>query len=130
MNLTWLTDVDGVQYINNPNGINHASRSYDGVTWQPPIDEQDLARRQKRIDEIIRMAKINVEAERERHGDKPQTLSAQIERLRKREKVCWDMSEVFLHSRDAHGIHDMGVEIQGIQWAIRELEKALLASKA
>jgi len=52
-----------------------------------------------------------------------QTLSAQIESLRKREKVCWDMSEVFLHARDAHGLHDMGVEIQGIQWALRELQK-------
>jgi hypothetical protein len=37
---------------------------------------------------------------------------------------------VFLHTKDAHGLHDMGVEIQGIQWAIRELEKALLASAA
>ena len=57
-------------------------------------------------------------------------IEEQIEALRKREVVCWDMSEVFLHTRDAHGLHDMGVEIQGIQWAIRELEKALLASEA
>jgi hypothetical protein len=34
------------------------------------------------------------------------------------------MCEVFLHSKDAHGLHDMGVEIQGLNWAIRELEKA------
>jgi hypothetical protein len=34
------------------------------------------------------------------------------------------MCEVFLHARDSHGIHDMGVEIQGLGWAIRELEKA------
>jgi hypothetical protein len=51
-------------------------------------------------------------------------IEEQIEALRKREAVCWDMSEVFLHNKDAHGLHDMGVEIQGIQWAIRELEKA------
>lgn len=51
-------------------------------------------------------------------------IEDQIAGLRKRETVCWDMSEVFLHARDAHGLHDMGVEIQGIQWAIRELEKA------
>ena len=50
-------------------------------------------------------------------------LQIQINGLRKREAVCWNMSEVFLHSRDAHGLHNMGVEIQGIQWAIRELEK-------
>jgi len=43
--------------------------------------------------------------------------------LRGREKVCWAMAEVFLTSKDAHGLHDMGVEIQGIQWAIRELEQ-------
>jgi hypothetical protein len=49
-----------------------------------------------------------------------------IDALRKREAVCWDMSEVFLHAKDAHGLHDMGVEIQGIQWAIRELEGLLL----
>ena len=50
-------------------------------------------------------------------------IEEQIDSLRRRETVCWDMSEVFLHARDAHGLHDMGVEIQGIQWAIRELEK-------
>jgi hypothetical protein len=50
-------------------------------------------------------------------------LQIQINGLRKRETICWNMSEVFLHSRDAHGLHDMGVEIQGIQWAIKELEK-------
>ena len=51
-------------------------------------------------------------------------LQDQINSLRKREAVCWDMSEVFLSSRDAHGLHDMSVEIQGIQWAIHELNKA------
>jgi hypothetical protein len=49
-------------------------------------------------------------------------IEERIAALRKREQVCWDMSEVFLHAKDAHGLHDMGVEIQGIQWAIRELE--------
>ena len=49
-------------------------------------------------------------------------INERIDALRKRERVCWDMSEVFLHARDAHGLHDMGVEIQGIQWALRELE--------
>jgi hypothetical protein len=55
-------------------------------------------------------------------------INERIEALRKRERVCWDMSEVFLHARDAHGLHDMGVEIQGIQWALRELE-AITESK-
>jgi hypothetical protein len=49
-------------------------------------------------------------------------INERIDALRKRERVCWDMSEVFLHARDAHGLHDMGVEIQGIQWALRELD--------
>jgi hypothetical protein len=52
-------------------------------------------------------------------------IKERIDALRKREQVCWDMSEVFLHAKDAHGLHDMGVEIQGIQWAIRELEGLL-----
>jgi hypothetical protein len=52
-------------------------------------------------------------------------IKERIEALRKREQVCWDMAEVFLHAKDAHGLHDMGVEIQGIQWAIRELENLL-----
>ncbi len=47
---------------------------------------------------------------------------SRIASLRDREQVCWQMAEVFLMSKDAHGLHDMGVEIQGIQWAIRELE--------
>lgn len=45
-----------------------------------------------------------------------------IAALKDRERVCWEMAEVFLHAKDAHGLHDMGVEIQGIQWALRELE--------
>jgi hypothetical protein len=45
-----------------------------------------------------------------------------VQSLREREAACWAMADVFLHSKDAHGLHDMGVEIQGIQWAIRELE--------
>jgi hypothetical protein len=40
-----------------------------------------------------------------------------------REMICWDMAEVFLQNRDAHGIHDMGVEIQALQRAKLELEK-------
>ncbi len=49
-------------------------------------------------------------------------IEERITALREREAICWDMAGVFLHSGDAHGLHDMGVEIQGIQWALRELE--------
>jgi hypothetical protein len=53
--------------------------------------------------------------------DMNETASERITSLCDRETVCWDMADVFLRSKDAHGLHDMGVEIQGIQWAIREL---------
>ena len=56
------------------------------------------------------------------------TIESQIVALEKRKLVCWNMAEVFLHARDAHGLHDMGVEIQGIQWAVRELTKAATAN--
>jgi hypothetical protein len=43
--------------------------------------------------------------------------------LGRREKICWDMAEVFLQNKDAHGIHDMGVEIQALQRAIAEIKR-------
>ncbi len=43
--------------------------------------------------------------------------------LVEREKACWAMAKVFLENEDAHGIHDMGVEIQALQRAIAELKK-------
>jgi len=48
----------------------------------------------------------------------------QIADLRERERICWLMASVFLTNRDAHGCHDIGVEIQALQMTIRELEKA------
>jgi hypothetical protein len=50
-------------------------------------------------------------------------IEERITKLREHEHYCWKMAEVFLNNADAHGIHDMGVEIQAIQLAIRELEK-------
>lgn len=46
-----------------------------------------------------------------------------IDNLRWREAKCWDMAEVFLQNRDAHGVMDMGAELQSLQRAINELEK-------
>lgn len=43
--------------------------------------------------------------------------------IKTREDTCWAMAEVFLANRDAHGLHDMGVEIQALQRAAIELEK-------
>ena len=45
-----------------------------------------------------------------------------IDQIKYREKVCWDMAEVFLMNKDAHGLHDMGVEIQALERARKELE--------
>jgi len=45
-------------------------------------------------------------------GKPPMLINDRIKALRKRENVCWEMAEVFLHAKDAHGLHDMGVEIQ------------------
>lgn len=45
--------------------------------------------------------------------------------LKEREQICWEMARVFLENRDAHGIHDMGVEIQALQRAILEIKRLL-----
>jgi hypothetical protein len=44
-----------------------------------------------------------------------------LSNLASREQICWQMSKVFLENKDAHGLHDMGVEIQALQRAINEL---------
>jgi len=46
-----------------------------------------------------------------------------LDNLQYRESICWDMAEVFLQNRDAHGIHDMGVEIQALQRTITEIKR-------
>ena len=50
------------------------------------------------------------------------TRKERITALQDRVRICWEMVGVFLQAKDAHGLHDMGVEIQGLNWAIRELE--------
>lgn len=51
------------------------------------------------------------------------TIDLILKSIGKRENACWDMAEVFLTNKDAHGLHDMGVEIQALQRAKLELEK-------
>jgi hypothetical protein len=46
-----------------------------------------------------------------------------LDALEYREKVCWDMADVFLMNKDAHGLHDMGVEIQALQRAKTEIKR-------
>ena len=53
------------------------------------------------------------------------TIRDAIKTLDTREETCWAMSRVFLENRDAHGLHDMGVEIQALQRAKAELANLL-----
>ena len=51
--------------------------------------------------------------------NKEQMLNDLIER----EKICWEMASLFLRNKDAHGLHDAGVEIQALQRAILTLKE-------
>jgi len=48
-------------------------------------------------------------------------IDDRIEKIKERIIICWQMSGVFLENKDAHGLHDMGVEIQALQRALDEL---------
>lgn len=45
--------------------------------------------------------------------------------LNERKRVCFEMAHVCLKHRDAHGMHDMGVEIAALDRAIAELNHFL-----
>lgn len=49
-------------------------------------------------------------------------LSERIAVLEARKNVFWLTAKEFCANRDAHGIHDMGVEIQALDRAIAELK--------
>lgn len=49
-------------------------------------------------------------------------LSERVANLRNRIDICFAMARVFVAQRDAHGLHDMGVEIQALERAVAELE--------
>lgn len=51
------------------------------------------------------------------------TIQNRLSNLRERRVTCYSLVKVFLENEDAHGIHDMGVEIQALDRAIKELEK-------
>ena len=46
-----------------------------------------------------------------------------LENIRKRERNCWAMAQTFLDNRDAHGVMDMGAELQALQLAMAEVNK-------
>lgn len=50
-------------------------------------------------------------------------LEKHIASIEQREATCWQMAAMFLENRDAHGLHDSGVEIQALQRALTELRK-------
>lgn len=52
-----------------------------------------------------------------------QKLTDLLTNIKEREMNCWTMAQTFLDNRDAHGIHDMGVEIQALERSRKELEK-------
>ena len=43
--------------------------------------------------------------------------------LRQREAHCWNMVQVFLENRDAHGVMDMGAELQALRITIQTVER-------
>jgi len=43
--------------------------------------------------------------------------------LKAREESMWKMTAVFLENKDAHGVMDMGAELQAIQRVITELSR-------
>lgn len=51
------------------------------------------------------------------------TLDKKIAELRHREHKCWEMAKVFWDNLDAHGIMDMGAEIQALERTRKEFEK-------
>lgn len=53
-----------------------------------------------------------------------------IRNLIERQQTCWAMSKVFLDNLDAHGLHDMGVEIQALQRAVVEVRKSKMMQKS
>ena len=50
-------------------------------------------------------------------------LLEQIISLELREGQAWEAAKLFMTNRDAHGLHDIGVEIEGLRRARTELEK-------
>jgi hypothetical protein len=54
---------------------------------------------------------------------KTNTMQSVAAELKKRKDICWSMAQVFLSNKDAHGLHDMGVEIQALDRALTELAR-------
>lgn len=51
------------------------------------------------------------------------TKSELLASILKREQDCWHMAQTFLDNRDAHGVMDIGAELQSLERAHKEVEK-------
>lgn len=51
------------------------------------------------------------------------SIPLSMQSIKRRIDICWKTAEMFLENKDAHGIHDMGVEIQALSRALDELSK-------
>lgn len=49
-------------------------------------------------------------------------IKSRITKLEKRIANCWEMARTYIENLDPHGLHDIGVDIQTLQGAIRELK--------
>lgn len=52
-------------------------------------------------------------------------LERSLVSLEKRRAHCWDMVSVYTESKDAHGVMDMGSELEALNRAIDEIKKVI-----
>ena len=55
-------------------------------------------------------------------------ITSSLVSLQERERICWEMTKVFYENRDAHGVMDMGAELQSLQRTIMELKRLELGA--
>ena len=48
-----------------------------------------------------------------------------LKNILEREDACWKMTYTFIENKDAHGVMDMGAELQALERARKEVEKLL-----
>jgi hypothetical protein len=49
-------------------------------------------------------------------------IELRIAKIEKRIAHCWEMADTYIENKDPHGLHDIGVDIQTLQGAVRELK--------
>lgn len=51
------------------------------------------------------------------------TKAELITSIKARQNSCWVIAQMFLDNRDAHGVMDIGAELQALERAQKEIEK-------